>query len=57
MSSVVGEALRDRLTACSLVLPVLDPSVLHLGRHLGIGLGLGVEVIGVITDSVCFAIA
>ena len=39
-----GEALRERLTVCSLVLPVLNlPALL-------VGLGLGVDVVGVIAD-------
>jgi len=51
MSSAGGEALRETLTVCSLVLPVLNlPALL-------VGLGLGVDVVGVIADPVRFALA
>ena len=51
MSSAGAEALRERLTMCSLVLPVLDlPALL-------IGLDVGVDVGGVTANPVRFALA
>jgi hypothetical protein len=49
MSFEGGEALRERLTVCSLILPVLNlPALL---------VGLGVDVVGVIVHPVRFVLA
>jgi hypothetical protein len=55
MSVAEGGALRERLTVCSLVLPVLNLPALLLGGRLG--LSLGVDVVGVYANPVCFALA
>lgn len=51
----MGEALREKLTVCSFVLPILNLPALLVG--FGLGLGLGVEVVGVIAGPVRFALA
>lgn len=52
MSAAESEALKERLTVCSLILPVLNlPALL-------VGLGLDIEVVvGLIADPVRFTIA
>jgi hypothetical protein len=55
MSLAGVEALRERLTVCSLVLPVLNLPMLLLGRRLG--LSLSIDMVRMNDDPVCFALA
>jgi hypothetical protein len=51
MSAARDKGLKERLTACSLILPVLNFSALLVGLGLLIARGM------LITDPVCFALA
>ena len=54
MNSAGPETLRERLTVCPLILPVLNLPALLVG--FGLDVGLGVDVVGMIADSARFAL-
>lgn len=55
MSRAGFETLAEILTMCPLVLPVLELSALLVGPDLGVG--IGVDVVGLMADPVRLALA